>query len=598
MIRLGTIIISNSAKICLLTYTIFSYNTFHQLHAFIPHPVDPLSSSDPVKSVSFTNFRLIPSGSGVHFIVLSGCPGERDADFQELLSLGKINEHAKLMNTDPYDAIIIGSGAGGLSAGTVLSRAGARIVVLEAMTDYGGYLNPFQRNGYRFDAGMHYLGQLGEGGVFRALLQRLGVWHSIEFNQIDPDGVIRFHCGDLEFHLPAGQQAIQTRLSDRFPGEAAAIKRFLASLLAIDRAVESAADMNKGIGGFLHAVPSLPVLLSILRKNYAQYVESFTPTKELQAFLFMMNCGLPPQRAAALVPILMFRHYLDGAYYPKGGSGALRDALVGMITKNHGDLLNYTKVDGIRRDGELLTVTSGSRSWTSRSVICNADPTHLYGTLLDPALISRKLRKRVSGIVPSTGAFYAYVVTDLDLTEFGIGSGTIQHHDSLEAMRRQGMKCDANFGNFMLSCTTLKDPDGGHAPPGKHIIELVSQMPFEPFARWSHLPAERRGDSYRRLKERLGRQLIRKAERYIPDLSNHISYVNYATPLTNHYWVNAPGGGCYGPAHIPSQVGPKRFGNKSHIPGLFLCGHGTLAGGVYPSIWSGEIAASLALHYL
>jgi heterodisulfide reductase subunit A-like polyferredoxin len=44
-----------------------------------------------------------------------------------------------------YQAIVIGSGAGGLSAALTLSRSGSSVLLLEAMPSFGGYLNPFQR---------------------------------------------------------------------------------------------------------------------------------------------------------------------------------------------------------------------------------------------------------------------------------------------------------------------------------------------------------------------------------------------------------------------------------------------------------------------
>jgi phytoene dehydrogenase-like protein len=45
-----------------------------------------------------------------------------------------------------YQAIVIGSGAGGLSAALSLSRKGISVLLLEAMPSFGGYLNAFQRN--------------------------------------------------------------------------------------------------------------------------------------------------------------------------------------------------------------------------------------------------------------------------------------------------------------------------------------------------------------------------------------------------------------------------------------------------------------------
>ena len=42
-----------------------------------------------------------------------------------------------------YQAIVIGSGAGGLSSALYLSKNGYSVLLLEAMPSFGGYLNPF-----------------------------------------------------------------------------------------------------------------------------------------------------------------------------------------------------------------------------------------------------------------------------------------------------------------------------------------------------------------------------------------------------------------------------------------------------------------------
>jgi all-trans-retinol 13,14-reductase len=65
-----------------------------------------------------------------------------------------------------YDVVVIGSGAGGLSAALKVARSGYKTLLLEAMSCFGGYLNPFHRRGYMFDAGLHYVATLAEGETF------------------------------------------------------------------------------------------------------------------------------------------------------------------------------------------------------------------------------------------------------------------------------------------------------------------------------------------------------------------------------------------------------------------------------------------------
>ena len=60
-----------------------------------------------------------------------------------------------------YDAIIIGSGIGGLtSAALMASHANKRVLVLERHYTAGGFTHVFKRKGFEWDVGVHYIGEV------------------------------------------------------------------------------------------------------------------------------------------------------------------------------------------------------------------------------------------------------------------------------------------------------------------------------------------------------------------------------------------------------------------------------------------------------
>src|SRR5215470_17624986 len=59
-----------------------------------------------------------------------------------------------------YDVIVIGSGIGGLAAAAILSKAGKKVLVLERHYTAGGFTHTFQRKGYEWDVGVHYIGEV------------------------------------------------------------------------------------------------------------------------------------------------------------------------------------------------------------------------------------------------------------------------------------------------------------------------------------------------------------------------------------------------------------------------------------------------------
>lgn len=80
-----------------------------------------------------------------------------------------------------FDAIIIGSGIGGLVTATQLAAKGAKVVVLERYIIPGGSAGYFERQGYRFDVGASMIFGFGQQGTTNLLTRALAaVGESIE----------------------------------------------------------------------------------------------------------------------------------------------------------------------------------------------------------------------------------------------------------------------------------------------------------------------------------------------------------------------------------------------------------------------------------
>ena len=94
-----------------------------------------------------------------------------------------------------WDAIIVGTGIGGLTAGLELARKGHSVLLLEAGKQFGGMLNPFARKKFHFDVGIHYVGEAGAQQSMRRTLDRLGL-DDVLFREINPDCIDRYNFGD------------------------------------------------------------------------------------------------------------------------------------------------------------------------------------------------------------------------------------------------------------------------------------------------------------------------------------------------------------------------------------------------------------------
>ncbi len=66
-----------------------------------------------------------------------------------------------------YDAIIIGAGLGGLTAGCFLAKNNAKVLVIEQNSKAGGFAVSFKRKGFVFDASLHNMGSFYENNSLR-----------------------------------------------------------------------------------------------------------------------------------------------------------------------------------------------------------------------------------------------------------------------------------------------------------------------------------------------------------------------------------------------------------------------------------------------
>lgn len=68
------------------------------------------------------------------------------------------------------DAVIIGSGMGGLCTAYIMAKEGMKVCVLERNRQLGGSLQIFSRDKAIFDTGVHYIGALSPDKIFTVTL--------------------------------------------------------------------------------------------------------------------------------------------------------------------------------------------------------------------------------------------------------------------------------------------------------------------------------------------------------------------------------------------------------------------------------------------
>src|SRR5210317_1194269 len=126
---------------------------------------------------------------------------------------------------ESYDAVVIGSGIGGLTTAAMLSDLGWRVCVLEQHYTAGGYTHSYERNGYEWDVGVHYIGDVGAETRSQKLFDYLS-GGKLEWSPMDEE-YDRFYIGDKVYSARAGKQAFRDNLVRQFPEQVDAIDRYL-----------------------------------------------------------------------------------------------------------------------------------------------------------------------------------------------------------------------------------------------------------------------------------------------------------------------------------------------------------------------------------
>ncbi len=124
-----------------------------------------------------------------------------------------------------FDAVVIGSGMGGLTAAALLARLhGQRVLVLERHWCAGGFTHTFSRpGGYHWDVGVHYVGQVERGtaaDVLRVMSDGALSWQRM------PDPFERLVFPDFEFAIRFGRENFLADLMNAFPAEKQALRRW------------------------------------------------------------------------------------------------------------------------------------------------------------------------------------------------------------------------------------------------------------------------------------------------------------------------------------------------------------------------------------
>jgi all-trans-retinol 13,14-reductase len=496
-----------------------------------------------------------------------------------------------------YDAIVIGSGMGGLTTAALLSELGWKVCVLEQHYTAGGYTHSYERNGYEWDVGVHYIGDVGTETRTRKMFDFLSD-HNLEWAPMAAE-YDRFYVGDKVFNAVAGKQQFRDNLVEQFPGEEQAIDRYL-ELLSIAGKGMSAfgfARVMKPWQRFLAKPLIRRRLPKLLFRTTYDVLSELTDNQDLIATLCGQwgDMGLPPKRSAFMAHAMIARHYLYGGFYPVGGSWRIARSIIPKIQKTGGEVFTYARVkEIIVEDGQVTGVemADGHRI-TCACVISTAGIGNTFGCLLsDQVVKDAGYEQKLPKVKPSSAHLGVYIglketAEELDLPKTNFWIYPSNDFDAAidEFVEDKG----APFPVVYISFPSAKDPDYLNRHPGTATIEIVAPAPYAWFEKWQGSTWGKRGDDYEALKKEFGERLMCYLYDKLPQLKGKIDYYEVSTPQSTKWFSGYQQGELYGLEHTAERLQQEWLGPRTRIPGLWLSGQDTLTCGVTGAMMAGML---------
>ncbi len=484
---------------------------------------------------------------------------------------------------------------GGLTTAALLSELGQKVCVLEQHYTAGGYTHSYEREGYEWDVGVHYIGDVGAPTRTRKLFDFLSDG-KLEWAPMDEE-FDRYYVGDKVFTARAGKQAFRDNLVRQFPDEADAIDRYMELLRSASEGL-SAFGMGRMLKPWQRTLAT-PYLRwktpeHVFRSTW-DVLSELTDNQDLIATLCGQwgDMGLPPKQSAFMAQAMIARHYLYGGYYPVGGSWKIADSIIPKIQATGGEVFTYARVERIRiEDGAVRGVTmQDGHDIDCDTVVSAAGVANTFRGLVDSEISkSTGYEEKLDSVEPSFAHLGVYVGCKDTAENLGLPKTNYWIYPSNDYdadVERFVSKEGAEFPVVYISFPSAKDPDYLNRHPGTATIEIVAPAPYEWFERWQDSTWGKRGDDYDVFKKELGERLMAHLYAKLPQLEGKVDYYEVSTPLSTNWFGGYQRGELYGLSHTAKRFQQDWLSPKTRINGLWLTGQDVVTCGVTGAMMAG-----------
>ncbi len=495
--------------------------------------------------------------------------------------------------------MVIGSGMGGMSCAAALARSGQRVLLLEQHLVPGGFTHMFGRKQFRWDVGVHAIGEMRPRDLPRRVLDWLGK-QRVQFEALgDPYDRFRFPDG-FEIGFAADPRSFQRDLVATFPEDQAAIDQYLRWVRRASKAAVS-----------FFAYRSMPQWVErwggrvqgCLRRDWwalttGEVMDRLGIEGKLRCVLGAQwgYIGEVPSDSSFAAQALIHTHFRHGAWFPVGGAKAFAAALLATVEEAGGATLVRAEVERILVQGGRavgVRMADGSEIRAQR-VVSAAGAKTTIGRLLDEEWQQSEWARSITAL-PDSPAYLCLnlgFAGDLSATEAARANLWLFEEWRDDQREWQAQDPAALAPILYLSFPSYKDPT--HQPGAEqfHTGECITFVPWDLFQRWRGSAYGDRGEDYLALKNELKERLLAQLRRHVPALMERVVFSELSTPLSASHFARAHQGAIYGLAAVPARYRNLHLRTRTPIKRLYLSGVDAASLGVVGAMMSGVLTAA------
>lgn len=476
-----------------------------------------------------------------------------------------------------YDYIVIGSGYGGLSAASLLSKLNLSVLTLESHTEIGGCASFFKRNNFVFDVGATTLSGMLDYQPMGRLFKTLGINPKIK--KLDPGVVIRMgdkritRYSDKNQWIEESEDAFGEGDHKGFWNELYSTNEMLWELVTKNKTLPPASyddifDLAKIVNiKFMKLLPGifLPIKNTLEKYNLLKN-KNFVKLVDEQLLISTQNTSNEAPYLTSAIGLT----YPSETYYPYGGMCKPLKNILDYYKKTNNTIEFSEKVVKIEKfsDGYKVKTQSG-KVYTSKGIISNSTIWDLVK--MTDGDIQNYFQKKASLFKSSWGAFTTYFAIKNDSN---LATAYHQLH-----LRKKIPYCS---GNSLYVSFSLSD-DLEKAPAGWKTVTISTHTDV---SNWKKTSKE----NYEDRKKLIEKMILEEFDYYFPEMKdNEKQFISSGTPTTFLNYTNRLAGFVGGIPHSIKQSFLQIPSNKTPFDNFYIVGDTAFAGQGTPAVVLGAL---------